>query len=167
MSDNIEEQFLAIHKQYADAIFRYCFLRVYDREQAKDISQETFVRTWRYLASGQTIDNVKAFLYKVATNLIIDNSRKPKDLSLEDLAELGFEPAVDNREALTNFLAGLGALKKLDDMDDKYRQVITMRFVQDLSPKEIAQATGESENLISVRIHRGLKKLKELLENPE
>jgi RNA polymerase sigma-70 factor (ECF subfamily) len=56
------------------------------------------------------------------------------------------------------------ALAAMKELDDKSREVITMRFVDDLGPQEIAAITGESDNVISVRLHRGLKKLKEILE---
>jgi RNA polymerase sigma-70 factor (ECF subfamily) len=52
----------------------------------------------------------------------------------------------------------------LDDVGDKYRDVIIMRFIDELSVKEISDVTGETENNISVRLHRGMEKLREIYE---
>ena len=52
-------------------------------------------------------------------------------------------------------------------LDEKYRDVVLMRYVDELSPKEISEVVGESENNVSVRIHRGLKQLKEILRKSE
>jgi|SRR3989344_3074138 len=161
----IEAEFTKIYEEYADAIFKYCFFRANcNRELAKDLMQETFTKTWNYLARGKTIDNNKAFLYKVATNLIINFSQKKKDVSLDMLREEGFEPGFDDRESLDNFIAGKKALEMLDNLDPKYSEVILMRYIQDLLPKEIAEILGENSNVVSVRINRALKKLKELIE---
>ncbi|MDP3953939.1 MAG: RNA polymerase sigma factor [bacterium] len=160
----MEEKFVKMYETYADAIFRHCYFSVLNKEQAKDLAQETFVKTWHYIAKGNKIDNEKAFLYKVATNLMINLSRKKKESSLEVLQDKGFDPGFDNRESLNNFLAGKKALEELGEIDDKYSQAVVMRYIDDLSPEEIANITGESANTVSVHIHRGLKKLKELME---
>ena len=55
-------------------------------------------------------------------------------------------------------------MEELRQIDDKYSQAVIMRYIDDLSPEEIAQILGENKNVISVRIHRGLKKLKELMK---
>ena len=53
--------------------------------------------------------------------------------------------------------------KALDRLDESYRDVILLRFTEGLPPKEIAKITGLSENVVSVRIHRGVEKLRILL----
>ncbi len=129
------------------------------------MTQETFIKTWQYLAKGESVDNIRAFLYRVATNLIIDNSRKKPVESLDQLREdTGFDPSVDDHQHLENYIDGTIAVDTLRQLESTYRDAIVMRYIDDLSPKEIAQVIGESENVVSVRIHRGLKKLKELLE---
>lgn len=97
MASKVEISFLKAYDDYSQAIFRYCYFRVFDREQARDLVQETFMKTWEYLASGKEVQNLRAFLYKVANNMVIDLSRKKKSLSIEDLAEKGFDPLVEER----------------------------------------------------------------------
>ncbi|MBI5466917.1 MAG: RNA polymerase subunit sigma-70, partial [Candidatus Kerfeldbacteria bacterium] len=59
-----EHEFLRHYEQFADAIFRHCYYRVFDAEQAHDLVQETFLRTWQYLVSGHQIDRIRPFLYR-------------------------------------------------------------------------------------------------------
>jgi len=67
-----------IYKADSDAIFRFCLVRVSDREQAMDITEETFLRLWKSLLDGKEILNNKAFLFTLARHLIIDWYRKKK-----------------------------------------------------------------------------------------
>jgi len=165
MESSYEQQFLAVYDKYADALFRHCYFRIYDRELAKDLVQEAFSRTWSLLAEGQQIENLRAFLYRVVHNLIIDEVRKKKPLSLEQLAEEGFSPTNQSSADWGNQLDAKEAAAKLALLEESYRLVVTMRFIDDLSPKEIASTLGISENVVSVRIHRGLKKLRQLMKS--
>jgi len=80
-----KNDFTSAYEEFADAIFRHCYFRVSDREKAKDIMQEVFVRTWNYVVEGNEINELKSFLYRTAHNLIIDEYRARKnDASLED-----------------------------------------------------------------------------------
>lgn len=159
-----EAQFIEAYEQWADGIFRHCYVRVSNRELAKDLMQETFMRSWQYLQKGQMIDNLKAFLYRAANNLIIDHYRKHKADSLDQLQEKGFDVIGERADHIELGVEYDRALLLLEKMEDDFRQVLSLRFVEDLSIKDIAQIVGESPNLVSVRIHRGLKKLKVLLE---
>jgi RNA polymerase sigma-70 factor (ECF subfamily) len=157
------DQFLQAYEAYADAIFRHCYFRVYDRERARELMQECFMRTWAQIADGKDIKNVRAFLYRVANNLIIDESRKKKESSLDVLMDEGFEPSNADEALIVAGAEASQIMKLLDRVDGKYREVIVMRYIDDLSPKEIAAVLGETENAVSVRIHRGIKQIREYL----
>ena len=167
IGDDQEKEFLKLYDDLADPIFRHCFFRVSDREKAKDIMQETFTRTWEYLAKGETVKNLKAFVYRVANNLIIDSYRKKKEDSLDRMQEDGFDVGVDEREKIMDMLSGREVIALMADLGDKYREVIVMRYIDDLMPREIAEIIGESENVISVRLHRGLRQLRDLIKKSE
>ncbi len=163
-SRKLEEEFLAAYDENADALFRHCFMRVRDREVAKDIVQETFSRTWVYLAEGKKIIYIKAFLYRVANNLIVDGSRKKKSSSLDKMTdEDGFEIADEMTSNPADKPDAREALRLLDSLDEIYRTAISMRYMEEMSPKEIAKALGISENVASVRIHRGIERLTALM----
>lgn len=159
-ADKVEREFLDVYSKQSDALFRFCYFRVFDRERAKDLVQETFMRTWKQIAEGADIENIRAFLYRVARNLVIDESRKKKALSLDALQEGGFDPAAPTPQP-TDPIDAQRLLAALDAVDEQFREVLVMRFVDDLQPREIASILEESANVISVRVHRGIKQLRE------
>lgn len=164
--EELKIMFSDAYDQFSDAIFRHCYFRVFDRELAKNFMQETFLKTWQYLADGKTIDNVRAFLYRTATNLIIDGSRKKKEESLDQLQESGFEPSFDPEHSFQAH-TDVELLKKyLEQLSPSDREIILMRYLDDMSPQEISDTLHESANVVSVRINRALKKLRTLLNTP-
>ena len=162
----VEEKFMEAYESYNDAIFRYCLIQTSNREKALDLTQDTFTKTWEYLAAGKQVDQIRAFLYKVATNLIIDDRRKKKAFSLDALTEEGFDITdthEDVGEKVSAAFDGARAREALLLLEPKYRDVLTMRYVDDLSIEEIATATESTSNAVSVRIHRALEKLRSLV----
>jgi len=162
-----KQAFIQAYEDYADALFRFCLVKLSHREQALDAVQEVFARTWEYLLSGKEIANFKSFLYKTAYHIIVDGYRKKKTESLDTMREDGFDLADDRGDVPLLSVDGEKALKALDTLDEPYKDVVTMRFVHGLSPKEIAEITGLTENVISVRIHRALEKLRITLKIDE
>lgn len=156
---NKEKAFLEAFDKYADDIFRHCYFRVYNKETAEDLMQETFTKTWQYIAQGKEIKNIRAFLYKVAINLIIDNSRKKKEIKELDA---NIRPYYIEDKLFNKFQVG-EIIKILDELTESQRQVITMRYINELMPAEIAKILGESANAVSVRISQGMSKLREII----
>ena len=93
-------------------------------------------------------------------NLIIDQYRKHKTSSLDALQDEGFEPGEDNKDRLFDMLDGKKALVLIKQLPLAYQKLMKMRFLEDLSLKEIALVTGQSKNAVAVQVHRGIKKLK-------
>ena len=169
-----EERFLKAFEEYNDALFRHAFLRISNREKAVDLVHDTYTKVWAYLRGGYEIENFRPFLYKVLNNLIIDEYRKRKELSLDAmLAEEGVDEGSfddlqeSNVEALAATIDGRKAFELLEEIGEQYREVLIYRFVDQLGPREISELIEESENVISVRIHRGLKLLRQLIESNE
>lgn len=162
-SNKTEQRFLQTYDEHADAIYRFCYFKLLDREKAEEVSQEAFTRTWEYLAGGKEVGNIRAFVYRVAKNIIIDFFRKKKESSLDDLHERGFDVPQDEHLRLTDILDGGAVIRVIYTLDAKYREPLLLRYINDLSIKEIAEIMGATENHISVRLHRGLKHLKERL----
>lgn len=161
--DEIKEHFLAVYDQYADDIFRFCALKVTGREVAQDISQETFMRFWQQLRMGMEVGNERALLYTIARNLVIDWYRRRKEQSLDALTDSGFEFASEDHHSITQHAQMREVLDTIKELDDPSREALTLRYVDGLSPKDIALITGETANAISVRINRGLKKVQDRL----
>jgi RNA polymerase sigma-70 factor (ECF subfamily) len=148
------------HHDHEKALNLYAFFKVHNHALGDDLVQDTFIKTWMYLVRGGKIDLMKAFLYHVLNNLIVDEYRKRKTTSLDVLLEKGFEPGTDRSKHLVDFLDGKAALLLIARLPVAYQKVMRMRYVQDLSLKEMALITGQSRNAVAVQAHRGLEKLK-------
>lgn len=169
-----EERFLKAFEEYNDALFRHAVYRISDRERAIEIVHDTFTKVWGYLRGGHTIESYKPFLYKVMNNLIIDEYRRRKELSLDAILAVegtdeGSFPELHGggMEELTFSLDAEKASLLISELPLQYREVLTFRFVDGLGPKEISELIEETENVVSVRIHRGLKILKDKIERGE
>ena len=158
------QDFVALYDLYQEPIFRYCLGKCRDRELAKDLMQQTFMRFWQCLKRNEKILQERAFLYRIAHNLFVDYVRRKKEASLDQLVETGFEPTTDLWHQTHACLDSERPLSTLNAMEASYKQVLYSRFVLGLAPVEIAMLTGESPNTVSVRIFRGLKQLRGLLE---
>ena len=173
-SESQEERFLKAFDDYSDALFRHASLRVSDRERAIDIVHDTYAKVWSYVRNGHEIEQFRPFLYKVLNNLIIDEYRKVKETSLDALFEIEGvdegtfdELSESTAEALAATLDGKQAFEVLEELPDVYREVIILRFVDELGPKEISELIEENENVVSVRLFRGLKQLRAKIEERE
>jgi len=165
VSAKIENNFLNAYDLYSDQIYRHCFFRVSDEERATDLVADTFTKVWQYLAQGGEIKNIRAFLYKVANNLIIDHYRKKKTTSLDQLAEdHNFDPPENTHEKIEQESEIHLLTKTLDKLEDEYKEVMIMRYIDGLSIKEISEIKEESQNAVSVRLHRATNKMKEILK---
>jgi RNA polymerase sigma-70 factor (ECF subfamily) len=98
------------YNDYNKALNSYAFFKVHNRELSKDLVQDTFIKTWSYLVKTGKIDTMKAFLYHVLNNLIIDEYRKNKPVSLDNLTEKGFEPIAQESECLFDKIDGKTAI---------------------------------------------------------
>jgi RNA polymerase sigma factor (sigma-70 family) len=163
---NIDEkqktEFMDAYEAYAQAIYKHCFFRVYSQTRAEELVQETFMRVWQYLSQGKIVDNMRAFLYRVANNLIIDESRKKKEESLEILMEKSpaFEPSYEGHKTIQQDLLVKEVIGKMKDLPADYREILILRYVDDLDPKEIAQILDTNANNVSVKINRAVKALR-------
>lgn len=160
----MEAKFTEAYEEHIDALFRYALFKVTDRELAKDLVQEVLVSAWGYVALHKEVDSFKSLFFRILHNRIIDYYRKKKFSSLDAVLEQGFDFGNDTREQLIDQLDGKHAMNYISSLPQQYRDVVFMRYVEDLTITEIAKITGDSNNTVTVRIHRGLQKLRELVE---
>ena len=168
--DTMKKEFTDLYNQEADALFRYCYFRVSDREEARDIVQQSFTKLWDILQRGKSdIKSLHSFLFKIAANLVIDWYRKKKPVSLDTILDS------DNKEESLHLVDtsyedmeiqsdGKIFLNTISTLDPTYQQVVYLRYVEDMSPKEIAKILNLTPNVVSVRITRGIEILKKKYE---
>lgn len=170
----LQAHFAQAFEAYNDELFRHASMRLPDREKALELTQECFLRAWEYAQKGEEIRELRPFLYRTLRHLIIDEYRRKKSVSLEGLVANDEDggnvetllPADESNtlERAVERFEGKRALEALQELPDVYKEVLTLRYVEGLNPKEIGEIVEETENTVSVRIHRGLKKLKMILE---
>lgn len=157
-----QTQLTTAHRDYEKGMRTHAFFKLNDRSMSDDLVQDAFMKTWSYLAKEGKIDVMKSFLYHILNNLIVDEYRKRKTLSLDVLLEKGYEPSSDSTERLFNLLDGKAALLLIHQLPVRYQKVMRMRYAQDLSLADMSLITGKSKNTLAVQLHRGLEKLKVL-----
>jgi len=162
-----ENKFIELYQEHAPKLFKYCYFRVHSKEDAEDLAGQVFTKTWDYLAQGNSIENMRAFLYRSAHNLIVDfykTSKKDREISIHNFGE----DTIDIPD--TTDIAGDAETKslvqevtaKLEMLPDAYREIIILRYINELSIAEIAETTGMTENNVSVKLHRAVEKLKDV-----
>lgn len=161
-----EQLFLENYDKISEKLLRHIFFRVNNQEVAEDILQETFLKTWRYLAENQgEINNLRAFTYRIAENMIIDHYRqKPRTpLALEDFEH---DPSVTSSpEAEIGIkISSEKTLDALNSLSAEAKKIMLYKFVDQLSSKEIRELTGKTISNINVIIHRSIKELKNKLD---
>lgn len=164
MEVDITLTFKKIYEEESDAIFRFCMVRVSSREQALDITQETFLRLWQTLNEDKKVLNNKGFLFTVAHRLIIDWYRKKKTLSLDSILASKKKHGEILDQTTENDMnvgaEGRFLLEQLEKLSPMYRQPLYLRFVEGMLPQEIGKILGISANAASVRVNRGLQELR-------
>lgn len=145
-----------------DNLLRRALYKTNNQEVSKDLVQTTFLKTLLYLQKGGKVDLMRSFLNHILADLIVDEYRKNKTLSLDNLLEKGFEPGYSDFERNINILDGKALSLLIPLLPQKYELVIRLRYVEGLTLKEIALITSQSENTVAVQVHRGLAKLKQL-----
>jgi RNA polymerase sigma-70 factor (ECF subfamily) len=166
VSKKIEDEFMAAYEELSDSLFRLCYFKTSKREVALDLVQEGFLKTWQHVVRGGEIRNMKSFIYQVVNNLIIDYYRKKKSFSLDSLAEeKNFDPSGDDHESIEKEAEIEIVRKVILKLEPTYQEVMVLRYVEGLTIKEITEIVGESENVVSVRLHRATEKAKKFFKH--
>lgn len=164
--DAKSEAFIEAYDRYADSIYRFALFKVNNKDTAWDIVQECFLKTWRHAQEDRIpIKNYKAMLYAIAKNLVIDHWRKKDKNSTTDLEEVAFTLSDDSNlfEQTANKEEIKIALQMLDKIPEQQKEILILRYVDDLAFSEIAKMTGKSIVAARVETYRAIKKLKQIM----
>jgi len=157
------DAFGALYERYMTAIYRYIYFRIGDERVSEDLTGTTFLRVWESLDRFQP-DRIsfRSWLYRVAHNLLVDRYRTQKPVSrLDDFTPHDRQPdpehqLIDNEES--RLLA-----KAISHIKPDYQEVVSLRFISQLSHVETARIMGRNEGAVRVLQHRALKALKRSL----
>jgi RNA polymerase sigma-70 factor (ECF subfamily) len=154
-----KEAFGKLYHHYSPKIYRFLFFNLRDRHIAEDVAQLTFLKLWRNLKLyDEKKGSFAAFLFSMARNLMIDWQRKRKTLSLEKIGEISVpDTTVEQLIVKQECKAVREAVARLPHFE---KRMITLRFFENFSYKEISHVVKKHEGAIRVRVHRVLKELK-------
>ena len=110
------------HNDFSKGLNTRAYFKVHDHDLGEDLVQDTFMKTWSYLVKGGQIDMMKAFLYHILNNLIIDQYRKHKTDSLDTLVESGYEPRDTDSVRFLNILDGRSAVDMIAKLPETYKK---------------------------------------------
>lgn len=166
--------FLKAYDLYSGTIYQFILFKVGNSEDAKDLTSAVFLKSWQYALQQNAIEEktVKALLYKIARNTVIDFYRKNKaqtQISLDDPGN-EIDIADDTQDILKNLqtASDMSLVEKaLLELKDDYRDVIIMRYIQEMSATEISDIIGKPKGGTRVLIFRALKALKEIIKKKD
>lgn len=153
-----EEAFDAFVRKYYGQMLSYCVYHCYDKQEAEDLVQETFLRFITALPEYEHRGKAKNYLYIVAGNLCKNHCKKKRPIGDAPMAE-AFS-AADNEDAAI----ALTVRECLDRLQDDYREVIVLYYYQDLKQSEISEILGIGVPLVKYRLRQGKEQLRRLLE---
>jgi RNA polymerase sigma factor (sigma-70 family) len=169
MSD--EQDFVALMQQNQGHVFRLAFHLLGNVEEAKDATQETFVKAWKKLGSLRQ-ETSRAWLSKITVNLCLDWLRRRKfrgDFPEErSESQDGFEyqlpdPNLDPLEQSLSSEMQVKVRKAISTLAPKYRAVVILRDLEGLSYREIAEMLNVEISKVKSNLFRGRRELKEIL----
>jgi RNA polymerase sigma-70 factor (ECF subfamily) len=167
-----KDAFIKTYDLYADDIHRFVYFKIGGKpEEANDLTSIIFLKAWDYLRQNKLRDakTLRALLYKIARTSIVDYYRQhqnQKTVSIDD-EEHPVEITDDSQDLLQRLSVNSDLeliRKKLPELKIEYREVIVMRYINDLSLDEIADITGKKKVNVRVLLFRALKALRESIE---
>ncbi len=159
------DAFATLYERFVDQIYRYIYFRV-DHDDAEDLVETVFVKAWenihKYTNTGNTFSS---WLFRIAHNLVVDHYRL--NHSVEAITEeyqeyrAEFHPGISTERKLDNDLLHKG----LKHLKDDYQQFLILKYINELSNKDISVMLEKSEGSLRILQYRALRALRTVLED--
>lgn len=167
----MDSVFDELYSKYHQDVFQFLFYMVKNREQAEDLVQEVYIRVLKSYKRFEGKSSEKTWLFSIARNVAIDSFRKQKGWKQRIIEKFDWTTQqVKDDQLIPEEIA----LQKeeyqyiyqcLDHCTVDQRMVIIMRYIQELSISETAEALGWTESKVKTTQHRALKVLKKEMED--
>ncbi len=162
-----QRAFGELYNLYESRISRYLTFKLPTRNDAEDALSEVFVRAWEYMQTTP-VENVSPFLYRIArtvcANFYRTKSRRPQEVDMSE----GEHIIGDSHEVIEGTLSTVISIEAiaqlLPRLKEEYRDVVVMRYLDEMSMREIGEALEKNEGAVRTQLHRALKALRELLD---
>ncbi len=152
-----------LYERHVAEIYRYSYRQVGNREDAEDLTSQVFLQVVRSIGGYRPQGQFRAWVYGIAKNVIMDWWRRyywTPTVALEKFLDL--EPLPPSDPPASNPVAEANVERLLGGLPERYREVLTLRFLRGYSLEEAAQAMGVSVANAKVLQHRALRKAAQL-----
>ena len=151
------QAFEQLVRAYQDDVFRFALCMLPSRQDAEDVAQDTFIRAYRSIGRFRGDASLKTWLIAIARKAAATWYRRHRgELDLDHARE----PAADNTDALLDQIELRSAVANLPE---RYREVVVLRYTNQLDLNEISAVVGASRSAVGVRLHRARQMLREAL----
>ncbi len=163
-----QHEFRTFYQEYLGMVYRYVYSRVGNREEAEDLTAQVFmkaVRNFAHTSEPREPQHMQHWLFQVARTTVADYWRayyRGASSSLEELLDAGWEGPVEEAVLPVRVEPVQLVQQLLHLLSESYREVLTCRFLLNLSIKETALRMGISEANVKVTQFRALKRAAEL-----
>ncbi|MBM7578495.1 RNA polymerase sigma factor SigW [Jeotgalibacillus terrae] len=170
-----QDAFGEIVELFKDRVYHVCFRMLGNRHEAEDIAQEAFIRAYTNIHTFDIDRKFSTWLFRIATNLCIDRIRKKKpdyyldaEVSGTDGLTMYSQVETDDplpEEEVESMELQESIQKEISRLPDKYRSVIVLKYIEELSLKEISEILELPIGTVKTRIHRGREALRKQLRS--
>lgn len=158
----------ALYEQHVTPIYRFIYAKVGNREEAEDLTSQVFIKALRGVDAGRDAESIQSWLFQVARTTVADHWRgfyRLRTDSLDDLLLAGWEAPTREAPPTSDAEERVGHI--LNRLPQRYRDVLTCRFLLNYSVRETAEKMHLSEANVKVLQFRALKRAaKEASEAP-
>lgn len=167
-----EEAFASIVERYQDKIYNLAYRMLGNREEAEDVAQETFLNTYRAMHSFRLEERFSPWIYKIASNLCLDRLRKMRYqvVSLDepvgpdgDMSQQVADWTTSPDRVYETTAVREETQEAIAELPPKYKVVVILRHMQDLSYDEIADILGIPQGTVKTRLFRAREILRRKL----
>lgn len=164
------DAFAELYNTYITDIYRFIAFKVPTRDDAEELTSDVFLKVWDHLTSADTstVRGFRAFIYQTARNTIIDWYRKksttseiPTELHQLQIPDDEIHPLAEQTDKK---LAIEQLTTLMNQMKSEYKEVLMLKYIEELSTKEIATVLGKKQTNVRVLLHRATKTLQDLIE---
>ncbi len=165
--DGDAEAFSRLYELYFAPIFRYIYMRTKIKDEAEDLTQEVFLKVFKSISAFQEKNQSPlAYFFTIARNIVIDHWRKKKEILIdEEIANKIPDDKRSPQDLIEQNETAVAIRQAIGNLTEEQQDVIIMKFINDLSNREIAKLLGKSEEAIRQLQYRALKTLREYLKN--
>jgi RNA polymerase sigma-70 factor, ECF subfamily len=157
----IKPGFVHYYNEFKNKIFAYFFFRVgFDRKVAEDLTSEAFLKAYKNFDSFDETKPFQPWIFRISHNHLVNYYKTSKrEVPIDTIAE----PLKYTQVEIEERFEVNRVLNKIDAMDDEEKEVLLLKFAQELSNAEIAELLDKEDGAIRTQISRCLTKLRRIL----